>query len=120
MHGSSLDSRWIDLDLDSLVDIILDSFYMESGHIYKPLNNLALASFPVGEIEIDLNCIDLSDGVELKDIESECIETQRISAIDACIKGEYAYVSTDTVWEAFINVDDFNYNIDLHFSRESF
>tara|TARA_R110002126_G_C10460885_1_gene500305 strand:- start:1038 stop:1364 length:327 start_codon:yes stop_codon:yes gene_type:complete len=88
----------------------LESFTMESGSIHGPFcGGIVLGSFPVGEIEISLEGIELPEGVTLKDIEGDC---------DCYISGtSYGYVDTDSAWFAVLDVPTFNELIEQHFER---
>ena len=117
--GTNINSRWVDIDLDSLVEIALDSFTMKSGHIYTPcsvrwslvaLEGIIIGAFPVGEVGVCLNDIVESHDIDLYSIKYEC---------ESYISNRYAYESTDAVWYAVINTEAFNDNIQLHFDRES-
>ena len=97
-----IDPRWKDIDLDVLADMALESFTMESGSIYYPQGVIILDSFPVGEIEIDLSNLGM-DGITMEHIRESC---------DAYISGnDYAYMSTDAVWYAVLDVPMFNAHI---------
>jgi len=97
-----IDPRWKDIDSDVLADMVLESFTLESGSIYCPQGFIILDSFPVGEIEIDLSSLDI-DGITLDYIRESC---------DAYISGnDYAYVSTDAVWYAVLDIPMFNAHV---------
>ena len=97
--------RWKDIDPDVLADIALESFTMESGSMYYPQGVIILDSFPVGEIEIDLSSLGI-DGITMEHIRESC---------DAYISSDgYAYVSTDAVWYAVLDVPMFNAQIEQY------
>jgi hypothetical protein len=102
-----IDSRWKDIDPDVLADYALESFDMESGHIFSSHSGIVLDSFPVHEIEIDLDSLGI-DGFTLDYIRESC---------DCYIRdgSTLAYISTDAVWIAVLNVETFNSYIDQHF-----
>jgi len=81
---------------DEIAEIALDIFDMESGHIHigeLQKRAIILASFPVSEIEIDLSGIGLDD-TTLEYVADSC---------DAYIKGNLAYLTTDSVWFAVVS-----------------
>jgi hypothetical protein len=103
-----IDKRWQDIDPDILADMALDSFYMAAGSIYGPFDNdgIALDSFHVGEIEVCLDQLDI-DYLTMDLVRESC---------DAYITGtDYAYISTDSVWYAVLDVDMFNAHIEQYF-----
>ena len=106
----SISPKWKNINLDSLVDIALESFTMESGSIYGPFcGGIVLDSFPVGEIEVPLEDIELPEGVTLDDIENDC---------ECYISGtSYGYVNTDSVWYAVLHVPTFNELIEQYFEE---
>jgi len=85
------------LDSDTLADIALDLFTMESGHIFSNMSasKIVLDSFSVGEIEVTIpdQFADVIEYIE-NDVDSYVDGTQ-----------EYAYVSSDSVWYAVIEPD---------------
>jgi len=99
-----IDPRWKDIDSDVLADMVLESFTLESGSIYCPQGFIILDSFPVGEIEIELSSLDI-DGITMEHIRESC---------DAYISGDSAYVSTDAVWHAVLDVPMFNDQIEQY------
>jgi len=102
-----IDSRWKDIEPDILAAYALESFDMESGHIFSSHNGIVLESFPVGEIEIDLESLGI-DGLTMDYIRESC---------DAYIRdgSTLAYISTDAVWLAVLNIETFNAYISQHF-----
>ena len=106
----SISPKWKNINLDSLVDIALESFTMESGSIYGSFcGGIVLESFAVGEVEVFLEDIELPEGINLKDIENDC---------ECYISGtSYGYGATDSVWFAVLHVPTFNELIEQHFER---
>jgi hypothetical protein len=102
-----IDSRWKGIAPDTLADYALESFDMESGHIFSSHSGIVLESFPVCEIEIDLDSLGI-DGLTLDYIRESC---------DCYIRdgSTLAYISTDAVWMAVLNVETFNSYITQHF-----
>ena len=98
-----IDPRWREIEPETLADIALESFEMESGHIFSN-PSLSIAAYPVGEIETQLP--DEIDGLILDLISDSC---------DAYIQGRLAYIVSDAVWFAVINVEKFNANIAAYF-----
>lgn len=93
--------RWKDIEPDVLTDMALESFTMESGSAYHTPEGIVLDGFPVGEVEIDLSNLGI-DGVTMEYIRESC---------DAYISGDSAYVSTDAVWYAVLDITTFNAHI---------
>lgn len=92
-----INAAWQLLDCDALSDIALDSFKMESHYgLAMPNDRVILASYAIGEIEIQLSSV---DGVALEYISESC---------DAYINGDLAYISSDVVWCVVLDVDAFN------------
>jgi len=104
-----IDSRWKDIDPDILADYALDSFNMESGHIFSSHSGIVLESFSVGEIEIDLESLGI-DELTMDYIRESC---------DAYIRdgSTLAYISTDAVWLAVLDIEMFNLHIAHHFEK---
>ena len=103
-----VDKRWQDIEPDILADMALDSFYMASGSIYGPFDNdvIILDSFHVQEVEV---CLDQLD------IEPLTMDLVRESC-DAYLTGtDRAYIATDSVWFAVLDVDTFNAHIEQYF-----
>jgi len=103
-----IDKRWQDIESDVLSDIALDSFNMAAGGLFGPFDNdvIVLNSFHVQEIEVDLNHLDI-DHLTMDLVRESC---------DAYITGtNLAYIGTDAVWYAVIDVDMFNAHIQQHF-----
>ena len=102
-----IDPRWKDIDTDLLADMALESFDMVAGSIWGCFEEgIALDSYHVGEIEIELDHLGID--VETMDLIRESCEAY-ISGTDR------AYVSTDAVWYALLNVEAFNCQIENHF-----
>jgi len=103
-----IDPRWKDIDTDLLADMALESFDMVAGSIWGCFEEgIALDSYHVGEIEIELDHLGID--VETMDLIRESCEAY-ISGTDR------AYVSTDAVWYALLNVEAFNCQIENHFT----
>tara|TARA_R110000851_G_scaffold163685_1_gene307678 strand:+ start:1866 stop:2594 length:729 start_codon:yes stop_codon:yes gene_type:complete len=88
------------LDTDTLSDIALDLFTMESGHIFSNMsaNKIVLGSHPLQEIEIHLANLSI-DEITMDLIRESC---------DAYITGtDRAYSTTDCVWYAVLEPDTF-------------
>jgi hypothetical protein len=103
-----IDKRWQDIEPEILADMALDSFYMTAGSIYGPFDNdvIVLDSFPIGEIEVCLDQLDI-DYLTIDLVRESC---------DAYITGtDSAYISTDSVWYAVLDIDTFNAHIEQHF-----
>ena len=102
-----IDKRWKDIDTDVIADMALESFDMVPGSIWGCFEDgITLAGFPVQEIEIDLGHLGI-DGITMGLIRESC---------DAYISGcSRAYVATDTVWFALLDVESFNCQIANHF-----
>jgi len=103
----SLDQRWKDLEPDVLDDLALESFTMQAGSIWGPYGGgIVMAGYPVGEVEIDLGELFI-DGVTMDYIRESC---------DPYISGcDRAYISTDSVWYAVLDIEMFNTYISQHF-----
>jgi hypothetical protein len=101
-----IDKRWKDIEPDILADMALESFDMVPGSIWGPYDNdcIVLDSFVVGEIEVDLNGLNLLP--DLWAVRESC---------DAYISGnDYAYISTDAAWYAVVNVQALNIEIEQY------
>ena len=104
-----VDYRWMDLDIDTLTNMVLDSFDMQRGSVYGPCSDvITIGCYPIEEIEICLSDIIESNNIDLNLIKNDC---------ESYISGCYAYETTDAVWYAVIDVESFNDNIQLHFDR---
>ena len=80
---------------------------MVPGSIWGPYGNdrIVLEGFPVGEIEVSLDHLGI-DNITMDLIRESC---------DAYISGnDYAYISTDAVWYAVVNVEALNTEIEAH------
>ena len=102
-----IDKRWKDIEPDVLADMALESFDMVPGSIYGPYGNdcIVLDSYAVGEIEVHLEHLGI-DNITMDLIRESC---------DAHISGtNYAYISTDAVWFAVVNVEALNAEIEAH------
>tara|TARA_R110000796_G_scaffold30122_15_gene80791 strand:- start:2261 stop:2986 length:726 start_codon:yes stop_codon:yes gene_type:complete len=84
---------------DTLSDIALDLFTMESGHTFSNMsaNKIVLGSYPLQEIEIHLGNLSI-DAITMEYIGSSC---------DSYIEGDFAYANSDTVWYAVLDPDAF-------------
>jgi hypothetical protein len=102
-----VDKRWQALDPDLLADMALDSFSMSAGSTYGCYKaGITLAGYPVQEIEIDLEHLGI-DYITMDLIRESC---------DAYISGcDRAYVPTDAVWLALLDVQMLNAHIQQHF-----
>jgi len=103
----SINPRWKDLEPDVLDDMALDSFTMQSGSLLGPYGGgIVLAGYPVGEIEIELDHLGI-DGVTMDYVRESC---------DPYISGcDRAYVCTDSVWYAVLDIEMLNAHISQHF-----
>lgn len=96
---------WRDVEPDKLSSIALDCFSMQTGSIYGPHDGgIVLGAYPVQEIEFELDHI--ADGVTLDYIRESCE-----CYISGCNR---AYVTTDSVWYAVLDMDQFNAAISEH------
>jgi hypothetical protein len=102
-----IDPRWKDIEPDVLAEYALESFDMSAGSIWGCFaGGITLAGFPVQEIEIELDHLG---------IEPDVLDSVRESC-DAYISGRnLAYVTTDAVWFALLDVESFNCQIENHF-----
>ena len=102
-----VDKRWTDIEPDVLADMALETFNMVPGSIWGPDCDdcIVLESFHIGEIEVDLGQLGI-DAITMDLIRESC---------DAYISGtDYAFVSTDAVWYAVVNVENLNVAIEDH------
>ena len=93
-----IDKRWKDIEPDVLADMALETFNMVPGSIWGPDCDdcIVLESFHIGEVEVDLGHLGI-DAITMDLIRDSC---------DAYISGnDYAYISTDAVWYAVVNVE---------------
>lgn len=102
-----VDARWVDLESETLSDLVLDAFTMQAGSIHGPFDGgIVLDAYHVGEVEIELDHLGL-DFETLTKIEDSC---------DCYISGTHrAYETTDAVWFAVLDVEAFNALIADHF-----
>jgi len=102
-----IDPRWKEIDPDQLADYALESFEMSAGSIWGCFEDgITLDSFPVQEIEIELDHLDIDPDV-MDSVRESC---------DAYISGcNRAYVTTDAVWFALLDVESLNCHIENHF-----
>ena len=103
-----VDKRWKDIEPDVLADLTLEwALDMVPGSIYGPFGNdcIVLDSFGVGEIEVPLDHLGI-DAITMDLIRESC---------DAYISGnDYAYIATDAVWDAVVNVEALNTEIEQY------
>jgi hypothetical protein len=102
-----IDKRWKDIEPDTLADMALESFDMVPGSMWGPYGNdcIVLDSFAVGEIEVPLDHLGI-DAITMDLIRESC---------DAYISGnDYAYIATDSVWFAVVNVEALNIEIEQY------
>ena len=100
-----VDKRWKDMEPDVLADMALETFNMVPGSIWGPYGNdcIVLDSYGVGEIEVGLDHLGI-DGITMDLIRESC---------DAYISGnDCAYIATDAVWDAVVNVEALNTEIE--------
>ena len=101
-----VDARWKTIDPDVLADMALESFDMAAGSIFGCFQDgITLDGYAVQEIEVDLDSLGI-DSVTLDQVREDC---------EAYISGNRAYVSTDAVWYALLDVESFNTAIHNHF-----
>jgi len=97
-----IDKRWKDIEPDVLADMALETFNMVPGSIWGP-DCIVLESFHIGEIEVELGPLGI-DAITMDLIRESC---------DAYISGnDYAYIATDAVWYAVVNVENLNVAIE--------
>ena len=102
-----IDKRWKDIELDILADMALETFDMVPGSIYGPFGNdcIVLDAFPISEFEVPLDHLSI-DAITMDLIRESC---------DAYISGNaYAYIATDAVWFAVVNVEALNIEIEQY------
>ena len=102
-----IDERWKDIEPDVLADMALETFNMVPGSIWAPDCDdcIVLESFHIGEIEVDLGHLGI-DAITMDLIRESC---------DAYISGtDYAYIATDAVWYAVVNVEALNIEIEQY------
>jgi hypothetical protein len=101
-----IDKRWKDIQPDILADMALESFDMVPGSTWGPFPaRIVLDSFVVSEIEVGLDHLDI-DAITMDLIRESC---------DAYISGnDYAYIATDAVWYAVVNVEALNIEIEQY------
>jgi hypothetical protein len=105
-----VDQLYLELDPDEVVNLALECFTMQPGSIWGPYDGgIVLGSYPVGEIETQLDCLGL-DGLVLDLVKDSC---------EAYINGDLAYQSTDAVWYAVLDIEQFNAAVQSHFNEES-
>ena len=102
-----IDKRWKDIEPDVLADMALETFDMVPGSIWGPFGDdcIVLDSFPIEEIAADLGQLGI-DGITMELIRESC---------EAYICGnDYAYIVTDVVWYAVVNVEALNAEIEQY------
>ena len=102
-----VDKRWKDIEPDVLADMALETFDMVPGSIWGPYGDdcIVLEGFPIGEIEVELGHLGI-DAITRDLIRESC---------DAYISGtDYAYIATDAVWYAVVNVEALNIEIEQY------
>ena len=102
-----IDERWKDTEPDVLADMALETFDMVPGSIFGPYGNdcIVLEGFSIGEVEVSLDHLGI-DGITMDLIRESC---------DAYISGtDYAYIATDAVWYAVVNVEALNIEIEQY------
>ena len=102
-----IDERWKDIEPDVLADMALETFNMVPGSIWGPYGDdcIVLESFHIGEIEVELGPLGI-DASTMDLIRESC---------DAYISGtDYAYIATDAVWYAVVNVEALNIEIEQY------
>ena len=102
-----IDKRWKDIEPDVLADMALETFNMVPGSIWGPYGDdcIVLESFHIGEIEVSLDHLGI-DAITMDLIRESC---------DAYISGtDYAYIATDAVWYAVVNVEALNIEIEQY------
>ena len=95
------------MEPDVLADMALETFNMVPGSIWGPDGDdcIVLESFHIGEIEVDLGRLGI-DAITMDLIRESC---------DAYISGtDYAYIATDAVWYAVVNVEALNIEIEQY------
>ena len=90
-----------------MADMALETFDMVPGSIFGPYGNdcIVLEGFSIGEVEVSLDHLGI-DGITMDLIRESC---------DAYISGtDYAYIATDAVWYAVVNVEALNIEIEQY------
>lgn len=104
-----IDKRWKDIKPDILEDMALETFDMVPGSIWGLFDNdcIILESFPIDEIEVDLSPLGIDDST-MDLIREDC---------EPYISGtNYAYIVSDSVWYAIVNVESLNIKIEQYIS----
>ncbi len=102
-----IDPRWKEIEPDVMADYALESFDMAAGSIWGCFEDgITLDAYAVQEIEIELDHLDIDHDV-MDSVRESC---------DAYISGcDRAYVATDAVWFALLDVESLNCHIENHF-----
>ena len=95
---------WSELEIDAIADSVLEYFTMESGRLWSAGNgNCLLCSFPVGEIELQIDAADIG----LDAVTKEICDTLSRKSDFYCTRQDdktiLAYRGTDSVWDACIS-----------------
>ena len=94
---------WAGLEIDDIADSVLDTFKMESGHIFSDIGaDFIVDSYPVGEIEmqIDSDVIGTPWTPELCESLSRCSDVYlRYQDADSA----FGYLGSDSVWLASVS-----------------
>jgi len=101
-----VDPRFKMIERDRLADMMLESFTMVPRHMFESGDDaLTLDSFPIGEIEIPLESLEI-DELTLDYIRESC---------ECYISGnDSAYVSSDRAWAAVVDIPMLNAHIEQY------
>ena len=98
-------------DWESFEDQVLDWHDMEPGHIFSEVSNssrFVVDSYPVGEIEIQHDVVDVAESLEISDAEADVFLDMAMDDNRFCLANHsggpvMSYTSTDAVWIACVS-----------------
>jgi hypothetical protein len=89
------------LEIEEISDLVLDNFRMEPGSTLDPTHGdddlFLVDSFPVGEVELQINLTDIDPTASPEDWAEAKIAAQ------AHFDGDRAYLTSDRVWYALVD-----------------
>lgn len=99
------------VDIDRLAEDVIFWSYMQVGQDYCHKKSFLVASYPVGEIEIEVSAEDLGlDRItesDIAELNANCDAYFRpgVKSLGTACDYAYAYVSTDSYWEQVCDPD---------------
>ena len=92
------------VEIDELSDRVLDIFEMESGHVFSNGNGgFLVASYPVGEIETEVNAEDIGIAAFTKELCESLSRSSDVFLRYDSPERAFGYINTDSVWDCVIS-----------------